>query len=114
MGKRPWGGDWVRVVGKSKGMRLSDTAIEALRKAHAHGFVVIGKGFGRDGLCGSDTSNVVAAGTWKSLVFGKLLTPNDSGKPFAGEALRVESGRRGYLTPEGRIRVETIIERAPK
>jgi hypothetical protein len=79
---------------------LSETKREALRRADAHHYVVVGKGYGRDGA----TPNAVSSPTYRSLVQAGLLTPHSDGKPHAHpEDVRPVRGSLGFLTPDGRM-----------
>jgi hypothetical protein len=77
---------------------LSDPQARALRAALTnHGIVVISRGFGRD----RNVQHAIVGKVYVQLVMAGLLTPHDTRTPFRGEAIRVESGKAGYLTPAG-------------
>jgi hypothetical protein len=77
---------------------LSDSQKKALLLASEHGSVCVSKGFGRS----AGAPSAIASVTFVKLVSKRVLTPNKDGSPFAGPALRVETGDTGYLTDAGK------------
>jgi hypothetical protein len=78
--------------------KLTKAQRTALMLANEHGFVEIGKGYGRDTL----RHNAIPAATYRALVSAGYLTPHSNGARFAGAALSVLHGKNGYLTEQGR------------
>lgn len=87
---------------------LTASQAKALRLAIDHGYVVIGRGYGRD----MATENAVSAATWSNLVGRGLLTMHSDGRPTYGNAPRAERGRNGYLTELGRAAIQAAIVHA--
>lgn len=79
-------------------MKLTKSQLKALAAAKEHGFVSIGKGYGRD----THTPNAIPAGTYRALVRAGLLTPHSNGDKFTATVMSVYHGKDGYLTKEGK------------